>query len=358
MNRRFTLGFDKFSGLYLFAAFIVIFGVWSPDNFLTINTAHTIASQQAVAGMVALALLLPMVCGHFDLSIGAMANLGGMIAVIAQVEHGVAPLPAIGLAVVAGLIVGFVNGLIVIGLRVNSFIATLGMGSVLAAFQTIVTNSQVPVPPPSLFWTELTQTKVFGFQVVILYLIVLALIIWWVLAFTPAGRFMYATGDNPDAARLSGVRTDKWSWLTLIASAVLSSLAGVLYVSLTGPSLTFGATFLLPAFAAVFLGSTQLIPGKFNVWGTLIAIIVLATGVTGLQLVSEIQWVQDMFNGVALIVAVALSAQRQRSVGSRWRRIRRRRSIAENGDGGGRGDGRLSGAPPGLAAEEGAAAPR
>ena len=349
MSRRFSFGFDKFSGLYLFAAFIVIFGFWSPDNFLTVNTAHTIASQQAVAGMVALALLLPMVCGHFDLSIGAMANLGGMIAVIAQTEHGVAPLPAIGLAVLAGLIVGFVNGLIVVGLRVSSFIATLGMGSVLAAFQTIVTNSQVPLPPPSLFWGELTQSKVFGFQIVVLYLIVLAVIIWWVLAYTPAGRFMYATGDNTDAARLSGVRTDKWSWLSLMASAALSALAGVLYVSLTGPSLTFGATFLLPAFAAVFLGSTQLIPGRFNVWGTLIAIVVLATGVTGLQLVSEIQWVQDMFNGVALIVAVALSAQRQRSVSGRWGRLRRRRQIADDA-------GDVGGSDGGLAAETGTAA--
>jgi ribose transport system permease protein len=349
MSRRFSFGFEKFSGLYLFAAFIIIFGFWSPDNFLTINTAHTIASQQAVAGMVALALLLPMVCGHFDLSIGAMANLGGMIAVIAQTEHGVAPLPAIGIAVLAGLIVGFVNGLIVIGLRVNSFIATLGMGSVLAAFQTIVTNSQVPLPPPSLFWGELTQSKVFGFQIVVLYLIALAIIIWWILAFTPAGRFMYATGDNTDAARLSGVRTDKWSWISLIASAMLSALAGVLYVSLTGPSLTFGSTFLLPAFAAVFLGSTQLIPGRFNVWGTLIAIVVLATGVTGLQLVSEIQWVQDMFNGVALIVAVALSAQRQRSVSGGLRRLRRRKRIAGEGSDAGGSDG-------GLAAETGTAA--
>jgi ribose transport system permease protein len=313
MTRNLNLGLDRFSGLYLGAAFIIIFGIWSPDTFLTTDTMHVIASQQSVAGMVALAVLIPMICGQFDLSVGFTANLCGLIAVVVQNEHDVPVGPAILLGVLVGAAIGAINGLVVVKLGVNSFIATLGMGSILLAVQAIVTDSETPLPVTSSFFSDLTQHQVFGFQVVVVYLVVLAVLAWWVLAFTPVGRYMYATGSNPLAARLSGVQTDKWSWLSLIASSTIAGFAGVLYVSLTGPSLSFNQTLLLPAFAAVFLGSTQLRPGRFNVWGTILSIFVLAIGVQGLQLVSGIQWVQDMFNGVALIVAVSLSVGRQRA---------------------------------------------
>jgi ribose transport system permease protein len=315
MKRTFNLGLDRFSGLYLGAAFVIIFGVWSPGTFLTMDTVHVIASQQAVAGIVALAVLIPMVAGQFDLSVGFTANLCGLIAVLLLNDYGM-PVPlAIVLAVVTGAMIGALNGLIVVKLGVNSFIATLGMGSVILAVQAIVTKSETPLPVSSQFFGKLTQQPVLGFQIVIVYLMVLAVLVWWILSFTPAGRYMYATGSNSLAARLSGVQTDKWTWLSLISSASLAGFAGVLYVSLTGPSLSFNQTLLLPSFAAVFLGSTQLKPGRFNVWGTLIAIFVLAIGVQGLQLVSGIQWVQDMFNGVALIVAVSLSLKRKRGLG-------------------------------------------
>jgi ribose transport system permease protein len=133
---------------------------------------------------------------------------------------------------------------------------------------------------------------------------------------------MYAIGGNTEAARLSGVRIERYTTLALVTSATIAGLAGVMFSSLNGPSLDFGGTLLLPAFAAAFLGSTQLIPGRFNVWGTLLAIYVLATGVQGLQLVSGASWLNDMFNGVALIVAVALSIKRSPS--ARMQRIRAR----------------------------------
>jgi ribose transport system permease protein len=322
MKRKFNLGLDRFSGLYLWAVFIIVFGVLSPHEFLSITTAQVIASQQAVGAIVAIALLLPMVCGEFDLSVGATANACGLIAVALQnggAHFGV--LPAIAAAVVIGACIGFVNGFVVVKLRVSSFIATLGMGTILAAVQTMVTHAETPISPGAPLWTNMTQESVGGFQIVIVYLIVIAVLAWWLLAFTPAGRYLYATGANRDAARLTGLRTGRWSWLSLTIAGAVSAFAGVLYCSLSAPSLAFGDGLLLPAFAAVFLGSTQLIPGRFNVWGTILAILVLATGATGLQLVTGVQWIQDLFNGLALIVAVALSAQRQQ-LG--W--LRRRRS--------------------------------
>jgi ribose transport system permease protein len=303
-------GLDRFSGVYLWILFIVVFGIWSPHEFLTLSTARSIASTQAVTGMIALAVLIPLAGGLYDLSVGATANVTGILVVVQMNNHHWAMVPAIVLAVLVGFAVGAVNAFVVVKLRVNSFIATLGMSSILAAVLVIVSGDASPTPPLSSAWNNLTQTTVAGFQIIVLYLIVLAMIVWWLMAHTPAGRYLYATGGNAEAARLSGVRVGRWSAMALIASGGVAGLAGVFFTSQGGPSLDFGPALLLPAFAAAFLGSTQFQPGKFNVWGTLLAIYVLATGVQGLELVSGAVWLSDMFNGVALILAVALSVSR------------------------------------------------
>jgi ribose transport system permease protein len=163
-------------------------------------------------------------------------------------------------------------------------------------------------------------------------MLVIAFVLWWLTAHTPAGRFLYAIGGNPEAARLSGVRIRSYTTVALVISATIAGAAGIMFASLNGPSLNFGGTLLLPAFAAAFLGSTQLIPGRFNVWGTLLAIFVLATGVQGLQLVSGASWLNDMFNGVALIIAVALSIQRAPS--ARWHKFKARFGRGSTGDDG------------------------
>lgn len=309
---KFNLGFDRFSGLYLLALFIVVFSLWAPETFPTIGTVRIIASTQAIAGMAALAILIPMITGQFDLSIGANANLAGVTAALLQTDHRMYPIPAVITGILMGALIGFVNGFIVVKLRVNSFIATLAMGSILGAFLVIVTGNMEPKQVEAGLFSQLTQTDIFGFQSVIFYMLILALIVWWVIEKTPAGRYMRAVGSNSEAARLTGIRVDRWAWLTLVASGTIAGFAGVMFVSLTGSSLTFGATLLLPAFAAVFLGSTQIQPGRMNVWGTLVAIFVLATGVQGLQLVTGAQWVAAMFDGVALITAVALAVGRER----------------------------------------------
>jgi ribose transport system permease protein len=318
-QRRIALGLDRFSAIYLWMAFVVVFSVWSPHLFLTASTFQSIASTQAVAGIVAIAVLIPLACGEFDLSVGANAGLTGIVVLLLQVDQHWPVLPAILASILVGVFIGWVNGLLVVRFGISSFIATLGTSSVLSAVVIIVTNSQQPLPVIDPAWTNLTQTKVFGVQVVVAYLIGLALVVWWLLARTPVGRYLYATGGNAEAARLSGVRVERWRWVALVASGTISGMAGVLFSSVTGPSLTFGPTLLLPAFAAAFLGSTQLQPGRFNVWGTLIAIYVLATGVEGLQLVSGQEWLADMFNGVALVAAVGLAVNRRDRSGRRDR---------------------------------------
>jgi ribose transport system permease protein len=310
--RNLDLGLTKFSGLYMWALFIIVFSILAPATFPTTATVHLLASTQAIAAMVALGLLVPMVTGNFDVSIGATANLAGMVSVMLQLNGLMSVGPAILLGVLTGVMVGAFNGFVVVKLRVDPFIGTLGTSSILGAVQVVVTGNQEPLPVQSSFFNSMTQGSLLGFQYVFFYMLLLALVLWWILEKTPVGRRMYATGGNREAARLTGINVNRVSFLALTASGGICGLAGVLFVSLTGPSLGFGGSLLLPAFAAVFLGSTQLRPGKPNVWGTLLAIFVLATGVQGLQLVSGVQWVAALFNGVALIAAVSLAVNRER----------------------------------------------
>jgi ribose transport system permease protein len=319
----------------------------SPNIFLTSSTLHLVASEQAISGIVAIAILIPITCGQFDLSIGATANLTGIVAIILQTSlHWPVGL-AIVISVAVGVAVGVANGFLVVKLKINSFIATLAMGSILSAFIIIVTNSQQPPPVTSAAWNDLSQFSIAGYQVVVVYLLVLGLAVWWMLDYTPMGRYFYAIGGNAEAARLAGVRVGRWSWISLVLSGTIAGVGGVLYTSLSGPSLTFGSTLLLPAFAAAFLGSTQLQPGRFNVWGTLIAIYVLATGVEGLELVSGQQWLGDMFNGVALIVAVGLAVARRGTARRGSGRGRRRTALPGAADDSDEAGPQGSGAPGG-----------
>ena len=308
------LGLDRFSGLYLLLAFIVLFTVWQPHLFPTVSTADTVLSGQAVSAMIAMAVLVPLIADEYDLSVGATANLSAVVALDLQTVYHWAVIPAIFVALVSGVLVGVVNGFIVVRLRVSSFIATLGVGSLIAAAQTVISGNNEPLPETSNAWLNFTQTTIGGFQIAIIYVIALAIFLWWLLEHTPVGRYLHAVGGNSEAARLSGVNVDRWVWTSLIISASISGAAGIIYGSLIGPSLTFGPGLLLPAFAAVFLGSTQLKPGRFNVWGTVLAIYVLATGVQGFEYVTSAQWLSSLFNGVALIGAVSFAVWRQRKM--------------------------------------------
>lgn len=311
-RRGVNFAFDRFSGVYILLLFVVVFGAWVPDLFLTGSTVSSIASSQAVAAIIAVALLFPLAGGTFDLSVGATANFATITVVALQTMHGLGMVESIAITVLASALIGAVNSLVIVGLRVGSFIATLGMATMLTAAQSIVSRESQPTPPFNAAWINLTQMEIGGFQIVVLYMLVIAVLAWWVMEHTPVGRYLYAVGGNAEAARLSGVRADRWTCVALIVSSTLSGVAGVFYASVAGPSLTWGSSILLPAFAAVFLGSTQIKPGRVNVWGTILAIFVLAVGVRGLQLVTGVRWLNDMFNGAALIVAVAFAVWRQR----------------------------------------------
>jgi ribose transport system permease protein len=156
------------------------------------------------------------------------------------------------------------------------------------------------------------QSRYFGVPAPVFYLAGIALVAWVVLEHTPVGRFIYAVGSNTEAARLSGIKTSRYLFGSLVASATLATVAGIVFAAKIGSaSLTAGPPYLLPAFAAVLLGTTQFRPGRANVAGTVLAIMLVATGSKGLQLLGVPIWVSSLFNGTVLIVAVALAQLRR-----------------------------------------------
>lgn len=308
-RRRIGFGMDRFSGLYVWVALIVLFGLWVPDLFLTSSNALIIAGDQAITAMLALGLVVPLAAGVFDLSIAGTLGLAVTIVIWMQ-SHGYSPWLAVVVAVLAGTAVGAINGLVVVRFRVNSFITTLGMSSILMAGAFWVTGGQQIVSGISPSFLTLGNAMPLGVPIPVFFMAAIAAVLWYVLEYTPVGRYLYAVGGNIVAARLAGVRVDRITAGSLVISGTVAAFAGVILAAKLGSANpTVGPAYLLPAFSAVFLGATQIKAGRVNVLGTLIAIFLLATGVKGLQLAGAPAYVNDLFNGLALIVAVALAAK-------------------------------------------------
>ena len=307
------LSFRNISALWVFAIIFLVFAITIPDLFLTDTTLRSILDEQALTAMVAIGLVLPLAAGVFDLSIGLMLGLGAMGVAWLLEKHGLSIPVSIVLVLGMGLGVGTINGLLVTRVRIDSFIATLGVGSCLAAVITAMSDGENIIGLPPQF-QDIASKDAFGIAYPVFYMVILAVIVWFVLEHTPVGRRLYATGGNVVAARLSGVRTDRVIFTALVLSATIASFAGVLLTARIGSAAPdAGPSYLLPAFSAAFLGSTQFKAGRFNVWGTVLAVYVLATGVKGLQLSGAPFWLPEMFNGLALLLAVGLSKYQGRA---------------------------------------------
>lgn len=314
-----TLGVRNLSAVYFGVVLFVVFSVWVPKTFLTVNTLRIVLSEQSVTALLAIGLVVPLAAGAFDLSIGYTLGAANVTAAWAM-QAGHSPWTAVAMALAAGFVVGIANGILVVRAKISSFIATLGVSSILASFVTWRSNNHQLVGLDNNF-KRLANNDLFGLSWSVYFLICVALIVWYVLEHRPTGRYVYAAGGSPEAARLSGVRTSFVVFGAMVTAGLISALAGVVLTSRIGVgSPSIGPPYLIPAFAAAFLGSTQLRAGRFNVWGTLIAVYVLAMGVKGLQLAGVPFWIPDLFNGAALLLAVGLSGLRRRTgARSLWR---------------------------------------
>lgn len=313
-RRRINFGFDKYSGIYVWALLVLVFALWIPDLFLQTSTLKQVLTFQAISAIVALGLILPVAAGAFDLTIAGTLTVSVCFTAWALTNgHGI--VVAAGGSILIGIVIGLANSLVVVKLKVDSFIGTLGMSSILIAIAYMITDSSQIVLSTSGYapFFEFARTELFGLPLSVYYAALIALFFWWILEYTPGGRYLYAVGGNPVASRLAGVRVGRVTMVAFISSGVTSAFAGIVYLATIGTATPdSGSGYLLPAFSAVFLGATQIRPGRVNVPGTLVAIFLLATGVTGLQLAGAPSYVTQLFNGAALIIAVALAARTAR----------------------------------------------
>ncbi|HVV89491.1 MAG TPA: ABC transporter permease [Solirubrobacterales bacterium] len=287
-------------------AIIAIFGLLRPDTFLTSANFKTIFGSQAVLLIVALALTVALTSGEFDLSIGGTLGLSLVLVGWLNVDQGWAIIPAIVAALAAGIAVGLVNAFFIVVVDVDSIVVTLGMGTLLSGVAVGVNNATVSGISHSL--VHAARNEFLGVQHAFWFGLILTAVIWYVYSYTPLGRHLYFVGAGRDVARLSGLRVDAIRIGSLVFSGFVAALAGVVLAGTLGaadPSV--GPSYLLPAFAAAFLGSTAISPGRFNPWGTFVAVYFLVTGITGLQLLGLVGWIEQFFYGASLVLAVTFS---------------------------------------------------
>jgi ribose transport system permease protein len=286
----------------------IVFSIMEPNTFATTSNFRTIFGSQAVLVVLTLGLMFPLTVGEFDLSIGAVLGLSAVLVAELNAVHHWSLIFAVLIALVFGVAAGAANGFIVVTLRVDALVATLGMGTLLIGIGLGITNLQVIGGIDQALINSVT-TQWFGIPLSFYYSMVAVVIVWYVFRYTPAGRHLLFVGKGRDVARLSGLPVQRIRFTAFVLSGFVSAVAGVMLAGTLGAAdPNSGNSFLLPAYAAAFLGTTAINPGRFNPWGMVIAVYFLVTTVTGLELAGLQVWIEQVFYGAALVSAVTLSA--------------------------------------------------
>ncbi|GAB5373602.1 MAG: ABC transporter permease [Acuticoccus sp.] len=296
---------------------IIVFSLLLPRTFPTMLNLRSILGDKAIIALLSLAAMVPMMAGRIDLTVGYGIVLWHILAIGLQTQFGFEWWQAVLIVLLLGGMLGLFNGLLVELAQIDSFIATLGTGTVIYAIALWYTEGRQIIGSLPPEFTGLYTTQVFGLPIAAFYVIGVALILWIVTEYLPIGRYLYAIGANPRAAALNGIPTRRYVLGAFITSGVLTALAGaILAAKLRIGQASVGLEYLLPALVGAFLGSTTIKPGRVNVWGTVMAVAILAVGISGIQQLGGAFFVEPLFNGVTLVLAIGLAGYAQRKRGS------------------------------------------
>jgi ribose transport system permease protein len=295
-------------------ALIILFTLLLPDTFPTAFNVRSILSDKAIVALLAFAAMIPMICGRIDLTIGYGIVLWHILAISLQTVYGLPWPVAVIIVLACGIVTGLINGLLVEIAQIDSFIATLGTGTVLYALALWHTDGRQMVGALPNGFLKINGIFIGGLPITAFYVAVLTIVLWIVMERLPLGRQLYAIGASPKAAALNGIPVRRYIMGSFVASGLLTAFTGVVLASkLRIGQAGVGLEFLLPALVGAFLGSTTIKPGRVNVWGTLVAVLVLAVGISGIQQLGGQFYVEPLFNGGMLILAIALAGYAQRS---------------------------------------------
>jgi len=295
---------------------IVIFSIILPDTFPTMLNLRSILGDKAIIAILSLAAMIPMMAGRIDLTVGYGIVLWHILAIALQTHMGLPWPVAVVIVLLLGCALGLLNGFLVELAHIDSFIATLGTGTVLYAIALWYTEGRqvIGVLPPG--FTGLYTQQLFGIPIAAFYVLIISVALWVITEYLPIGRYLYAIGANPRAATLNGIPTRRFVIGAFIASGFLSAVAGVVLAArLRIGQASVGLEYLLPALVGAFLGSTTIKPGRVNVWGTIVGVAILAVGISGIQQLGGEFFVEPLFNGVTLLFAIGLAGYAQRKHG-------------------------------------------
>ena len=299
---------EKYGLIVAWALLILLIGAARPDQMFAWNSYASMFGSNAMVVVLTLALIIPLTTGDFDLSVAAVMGLSSMIVAVLNVKLGYPIVGSIVVALMAGAVVGAINAFFIIYFGVFSLIVTLGTGYFISGIILWLSNSGTIAGVSMDLVNAVILTRVFGIPVGFYYALILTGVIWYVFQHTALGRRMLFVGRGREVAKLSGVNVTKMRTGALIASGVMAAFAGVLYTGMRGAADPSSAlAFLLPAFAAAYLGSTAIYPGRFNAPGAFVAVFFLSTGIMGLNFLGVSSFVQNLFYGGGLVVAVAIS---------------------------------------------------
>lgn len=302
---------ERYGLVVLFAlVFIAFASLWDyPATFRSTDNLQQVLRSQAIPAILALASILPLVCGQFDLTVGSVAGLSAITVAGAMTDHGASLAIGVAIALGIGLVVGLVNGLLIAYVGVNSLITTLGVGIAVTGLIEWYAGGRSILIEATSGLAQVGSGNWFGVPSLVYFVAGFALLFYYLLEHTPLGRYLRSIGSNASAARMVGLDVPRLTLLAFVASALVSAVAGVLYLGSIGSASASGGgiPLTLPALVAVFLGATAIKPGRFNVLGTLVAVYFLAFALSGLSLNGVDNWVQNLVTGTGLVLAVTLS---------------------------------------------------
>lgn len=303
---------SRYGFVGIFVAVIIAFALTPSIQATFVSSANisNVLGNQSVLALVALASIVPLIGGQFDLSVGSVVGLTGMLTAGLTSRDHVPVLLAIALGIVVGAVIGLVNGVMVGRFRANSLIVTLAVSYIIQGIVAWYSNEQTIVTGIPVSLLNLGAGSWLGVPRTFYYLVITAAVIYYVLRQTPFGRHVALIGANASAARLAGLAVVPLTIATFAIAGLVSGAAGVLQLAVSGSaSPQVGPDYTLAALAAAFLGSTTIHPGRFNVLGTTLAIFFVAVLVNGLTLLGTASFVSPLLNGAALLVAVLISSR-------------------------------------------------
>jgi ribose transport system permease protein len=229
-----------------------------------------------------------------------------------QTTGGDFPVPLAILVVFVGALgIGLINSWLVVNQGIDPFIATIGTGSVMVGMSQLIANGTTISENIPAAFTDFGRWDLGRIPVGVFILAAVCIFAWYVLQYTPFGRHLYATGASREATRLTGIRTTRVLRIAFVCSALGAGIAGVVFAARLGSGPPdIGGGFLIGAYSVAFLGSTIIQPGRFNVVGLVVALLIISVGVNGLQISGLPFWVVETFQGLALLVAVLLGRRK------------------------------------------------